>query len=249
MQATTGVRGAADGTTRLVVFQGSGGDPGLFDGEIFYGGQDNYSSTLFFFLDNKTTGPETIYIGFASDDAATLFIDGELILEHLTGRGFGAANTIQNGPREVEIGPGLHLAQLSYPEGCCGSGARVGIWADCPRTRPIDTSRVEVTTSAGTAEPVFKRGDVDASGTPDITDAIVVLGHLFLGDPRPPCFDAADSDDSGSLDITDAVFLLGHLFLGEASPPAPGPESCGTDPTAEPAGSDYGCSYPTARCG
>jgi hypothetical protein len=149
---TNAVRGAGVcGTTVLVRFDGAGGpfatagDPGLFDGQRFYSGQFNWSTTLFFFLDNKTAGPKNVYIGFASDDAASLFLNGDLLLEHLVGRGFGGASTIQNGPLEATLARGLNLVQLSFTQGTGGSGARVSVHNDCARTRLLDPDEVEVT--------------------------------------------------------------------------------------------------------
>lgn len=90
----------------------------------------------------------------------------------------------------------------------------------------------------------FVRGDVDSNGSREITDAVRILGHLFLGDPSDlSCEDAADADDSGLLNITDAICLLTHLFLGGLEPPPPYRE-CGEDPTED----DLTCaSFP--RCG
>jgi hypothetical protein len=79
----------------------------------------------------------------------------------------------------------------------------------------------------------FKRGDADASGALDLTDAIFTLQHLFMGGTKPPCVDAADSDDSGALDLTDAIYVLQFLFMGGTKPLPPGPDSCGPDPTAD----------------
>jgi len=90
----------------------------------------------------------------------------------------------------------------------------------------------------------FHRGDADATGAVDLTDALTVLRHLFLGDPAPSCLDAADADDSGDLSITDGIFLLDHLFLGGVAPPSPGPPpgSCGLDPSPK----SLGClDYPS----
>ncbi len=71
-----------------------------------------------------------------------------------------------------------------------------------------------------------------------ISDAIQVLGHLFLGDPTElPCYDAADTNDDGKLDLADAVYLLGYLFLGGPEPPEPFLPHPGLDPTAD----DLGC--------
>jgi len=76
----------------------------------------------------------------------------------------------------------------------------------------------------------FVRGDVDANGTRELTDAVRVFGFLFLGDAALPCDDAADCDDSGALDITDGIFLLGYLFASGEPPPPPF-ERCAEDPT------------------
>jgi hypothetical protein len=86
--------------------------------------------------------------------------------------------------------------------------------------------------------PVVKlsRGDVDQNGQLQLTDAVQVLGYLFLGTVTkvPECLDAADSDDNGVIQLTDAVRILGFLFLGTAALPPPfsppGPR-CGPDPT------------------
>jgi hypothetical protein len=96
-------------------------------------------------------------------------------------------------------------------------------------------------TPCGSGEPNFKRGDGDANGTVNITDAISVLNFLFLGGIAPPCMDAADTDNNGAVNITDAISLLNHLFLGGPAPAAPG-MSCGPDP-ATPADSLATCVY------
>ena len=84
---------------------------------------------------------------------------------------------------------------------------------------------------------VFIRGNSDAQGAVNITDAIFTLLFLFRGDTEPPCLDAADTDDSGSLDTTDAIALLSFLFLGEAQLRSPFPD-CGTDETDDELGCD-----------
>jgi len=84
------------------------------------------------------------------------------------------------------------------------------------------------TTAGGTS---MRRGDANADGRTDLSDAITTLNYLFLGTAALSCLDAGDADDSGGLNITDAIYLLGHLFLGGPAPPAPGIEDCGTDPT------------------
>jgi hypothetical protein len=106
-----------------------------------------------------------------------------------------------------------------------------------------------VSCSAG--EVTFHRGDADQNNTVELTDAIQILSHLFLGQSTrvPECEDAADADDNEIVELTDAIRILGHLFLGTGPLPAPGtPENpCGPDPTTE--GDSLGCvSYDRANC-
>jgi hypothetical protein len=130
-QVHPGRAGEDDELTRLAVFEGGGADPGFFNGELYYGSLDNYSSTGFFVLENRTGGPLSAHLAFASDDGAHLYVGGELILQHLTGRGAGRANLIQTGPAEVDLAPGRNLCQLSYVDGGGGSGFRVRVTKNC----------------------------------------------------------------------------------------------------------------------
>lgn len=83
--------------------------------------------------------------------------------------------------------------------------------------------------------PTFHRGDADANGSMQLTDAVRILNVLFLGTGEIPCLDAADADDNGSLQLTDAVRILNVLFLGVGTIPAPGSTDspCGEDPTED----------------
>jgi hypothetical protein len=78
----------------------------------------------------------------------------------------------------------------------------------------------------------FRRGDTNADGNADLSDAVKTLLHLFSGGAAPGCMDAADANDDGTVNITDPLFTLTHLFLGGAALPAPGLQ-CGADPTAD----------------
>lgn len=80
--------------------------------------------------------------------------------------------------------------------------------------------------------PLFVRADCRNDGTTDLTDAVYLLNHLFLGGETPPCLSACDSNDDGGVDLSDAVAILGFLFLGAEAPPVPW-ESCGPDPTPD----------------
>jgi hypothetical protein len=79
---------------------------------------------------------------------------------------------------------------------------------------------------------LFRRGDSDADGALQLTDAVFTLNHLFRAGPGPTCADAADADDNGRVQITDAILTLNHLFLGGQGLPGPF-GSCGADSTAD----------------
>ncbi len=81
--------------------------------------------------------------------------------------------------------------------------------------------------------PLFVRGDCNADGSLDLSDAIFILIFNFADGTTPTCFDACDCNDDGQVtgQVTDAVYLLNYQFGAGAPPPAPGPVSCGIDPT------------------
>ena len=79
----------------------------------------------------------------------------------------------------------------------------------------------------------------------DLSDAVSILGWLFLGAREPSCPDAADANDDGGIDLSDAVYVLGWLFGGGPPPAAPGVAACGPDPSADPLPA---CVYPAGAC-
>jgi len=62
---------------------------------------------------------------------------------------------------------------------------------------------------------VFIRGDSNGDTTVDLSDAVTLLGYLFLGSGRPSCYDAGDANDDGELNISDAITIVASLFLVE----------------------------------
>ncbi len=99
----------------------------------------------------------------------------------------------------------------------------------------------------GPDAPEFKRGDVDGSGAVvALVDALRLLTWFFGSAAPPPCMDAADVDDSESISaLLDALRLLNWSFGGtEPAPPAPGPSTCGPDPS----GTSLDCETEAAAC-
>ncbi|MGQ9589315.1 MAG: dockerin type I repeat-containing protein [Planctomycetota bacterium] len=85
----------------------------------------------------------------------------------------------------------------------------------------------------------FIRGDANKDDGVDISDAVYLIGHIFLGGPVPPCKDAADVNNDTRLDISDSIFLLNYLFKGGPQPSEPFPQA-GVDPSDDGGGS-LGC--------
>ncbi len=102
--------------------------------------------------------------------------------------------------------------------------------ADCAVAH-IATGGVSVLLGEVAAGPLFVRGDADGSGGVDLSDAMTILGYLFL-DVESSCPKAADTDDDGRVRIDDAIALLRYVSLGGPPPSPPFPE-CGPDPTAD----------------
>ena len=97
------------------------------------------------------------------------------------------------------------------------------------RLPPLDGASVTVY-PADHPERLFIRGDVNFTGNVDITDAIYLLGFLFLGYDDPQCLDPADTLDEGRVNISSPIYLLNFLFTGGPAPRVPYP-SPGLDPT------------------
>jgi len=102
----------------------------------------------------------------------------------------------------------------------------------------------EVVTNTILSATLFQRGDANVDGDFDISDAIAILGFLFIGRPAAlDCDDAGDIDDNGEVEMSDAIRALSRLFLSGPPPAAPF-EECGPDETLD----DLSCmSY--APCG
>jgi hypothetical protein len=72
----------------------------------------------------------------------------------------------------------------------------------------------------------FRRGDANADGSVDVSDALTTLLYLFAAGRTPPCLQSADADGTDEINLTDAVYLLQFLFLSGEVIPAPFP-ACG----------------------
>ena len=114
-------------------------------------------------------------------------------------------------------------------------------------THDLYPLQLRVTAGGGSDGPRFLRGDCDASGAIDLTDAVFLLLFNFAGGASPTCLAACDSDGDGQATgaVTDAVYLLMYAFVGGAPPVAPFPVCGGF---ATPGDAALGCETSHAGC-
>jgi len=187
-----------------------------------------------------------VHFGVSSDDSVQILLDGEELFKHNIPRG-ALSRQYQDTPAtfpelgNVTLVKGVHTLMVKVFEGGGEHNFRVGFLDDAGFEIAGGPSEVTIrlTPPEGPPEAQFKRGDGDADGALNITDAIFVLNFLFSGGRSPDCPDAADTDDNAKIEITDPIRTLGYLFLGASEPPPPG-ASCGVDPTADTLGE---CTY------
>lgn len=131
---------------------------------------------------------------------------------------------------ECEAVPGTltHRASATahYPGVQCGMDYTqlLGGWGD-PDVVPLhhpyavaaDGASVFVTGWSGKVQRLADLGavcgDGNRDGRVDVSDAIALLAHLFLGEPLAAPLAIADVNADGGVDISDPVALLMHLFV------------------------------------
>lgn len=128
-----------------------------------------------------------------------------------------------------EKGIVLDSGKVPVPEGVLFPEIQIHLEQENPSS-PVHVFRMDLFARPSSAllTREFRRGDANADGTGDISDAVFVLLWRFQGGSNPPCLEAADINGDGQHDLADAVFLLLHLFQGGDEPPSPGLTSCGS---------------------
>jgi hypothetical protein len=184
----------------------------------------------------------TVDIGLASDDAVQVLLDGAEVHLNNACRGDGGRNAVQDPVLGIALGAGVHLLMVKVFDGLFIHSFRLRFQDE--GGHPIWQGIKVSLEPPGGGTPAFRRGDADASGAANLTDAIRILNVLFLGIGAISCDDAADADDSGAVNLTDAIRILNVLFLGLGSIPPPGSVDCGIDPVDDGLSA---CSY--ASCG
>jgi hypothetical protein len=140
--------------------------------------------------------------------------------------------------------PATYDQVLIYRDGSmlAGPSGKTHLWIDTMTNSGTHTyevrGRISVSKSARGAAACtitvvppyragFKRGDINNDGAQDLSDAIMLLGFLYLGQPATLICEAAGRLNEGNdVDLSDAIYLLGFLYLGTAAPPYAGYPGC-----------------------
>lgn len=96
----------------------------------------------------------------------------------------------------------------------------------------VDMGAFESGNCTTVTETPFLRGDVNADGELDLSDAVAILLHLFSDVGEPACMKTADANDSAGIELGDAISILGYLFADSDPLPRPFPD-CGLDITED----------------
>jgi hypothetical protein len=165
--------------------------------------------------------------------------------------GFGPRNQVIHSLSLATLLRGETSEERSVQTDILPSGTRIALSSD----RPFDTLRLAIPASsvsgvfegesgpalaeieviaqvAAAAAPAFRRGDANADGSVNLSDAVATLNWLFRGTTAVGCEAAADSDGNLRLNLSDPVRLLNHLFLGGPAPAAPYPDCGAAEGTA-----------------
>src|SRR5262245_11388032 len=107
-----------------------------------------------------------------------------------------------NGIHHVSLTSELGWTEIFPPVTIEGIQSAIPVPEDCFGGRFVAAPIAE------DAVKFFRRGDPNADGNTDISDAVLILQVLFFGEKKPGCMDAADANDDGRVDLADALFLL-----------------------------------------
>ena len=185
-------------------------------GHVTSSGSDGEEVEFAFTLGASSRYDLTMRYAADASAARRVTLDGEVLVARLALAATSDADAASwnDVAVDVELDAGEHRVRVVYDSARGSAGA-------------IDLDRLVLVSLA----PAFRRGDASADEVIDLTDAVVIVRHLFLGDPRAlACSKAGDSDDNGFVDVSDALIIANWLFLG-GRPPSPPSAACGTDPS------------------
>ena len=188
-----------------------------------------------FLLDNIGVTPRKV-------DGRIYFSTGTLTalaLDYVTGAPVANATaTLEPGGTQAKSGADGKIAFQTVPAGPVS--AVITAAGYLPARASAQVAGKNTTTDLGqlflfkvpVGKGSFRRGFVNGDGKLDLSDAINLLGMIFMGQSPSTCMEAEDVNDDSRIDISDAITLVNYLFIG-GQPPAPPFTACGSDPTPD----------------
>lgn len=87
----------------------------------------------------------------------------------------------------------------------------------------ITSNKINATSDIFAFTGGYQCGDIDGSGSINVSDAVALLGYIFGGGDPPLDISGGDVNCDGAVNITDVVYLIAYIFGG-------GPEPCAACP-------------------
>jgi hypothetical protein len=112
------------------------------------------------------------------------------------------------------------------PYGCVLNGGTVGILTGVPiyasyfrfKIKLIDSSdpplQDEAWLTVTINPPIYDCGDANTDGVINISDAVYIIGYVFVGGAPPSPLDLGDVNCDGKVGLTDIVYMINYVFRG-----------------------------------
>ena len=64
----------------------------------------------------------------------------------------------------------------------------------------------------------FSCGDTNGNGSINVSDAVLLVNHIFVDEPPPAQFETGDVNCDGSVNLSDAVVFINYVFINGYEP-------------------------------
>ena len=214
------------GPTRARYVRAASDEHGLFDFRRIYGesASDCVNVASFYVLNTTGDEPLSVILAVGSDDGTAIRVNGQVAHSLQVCR----PHSLFEHQFPITLRTGKNLISVYTFNGSGEYGMSVRFEAPSGFATGFETTL----DPRGYDALPFLRGDANADDAINISDAMAILGCLFLNNVCGHCLDSSDIDDNGKVEVTDAIQLLTWKFLGGPSPAPPYPE-CAVDPVGD----------------
>jgi predicted outer membrane repeat protein len=64
----------------------------------------------------------------------------------------------------------------------------------------------------------FECGDANSDGTCNLSDAVLIIGYVFVGANAPEPYESGDANCDMRVNVSDAVYIINYVFIGGNNP-------------------------------